>query len=388
MKVGRNDPCPCGSGKKYKKCCLSKDTMIVNDLKNFRLEEVRDPKEIERIRKEVEIKQGPEPHINLVPSIIWKGYRWRTIYSTLHARNLHETFHEFILVRLKSHFGPEWKAEQDKLPPEKQHILLKWLRALNKLSVSKSAVKEGEHLWSAEATGPVRALNQFAYDVYCLESQKKLPDFLIKKIKNYNEFQGARYEIATAAIMLRAGYEIEFLDDKHLQEKHCEFIAKHRLSGISYGVEAKSRRRKGVMHEAGEFDASKDVKGDVRNLLKKAITQRPKGMPFIIFIDLNLPPEPNVKIENRKWFGDIKNLLDERGNSSDMNPDPFNALTLTNFSYYYQGDDEVASGGEYLQIIGFHPENKVYKNFPVQDIQPLEDIRGCLDRYSYIPKEV
>ncbi len=21
MKIGRNDPCPCGSGKKYKKCC-------------------------------------------------------------------------------------------------------------------------------------------------------------------------------------------------------------------------------------------------------------------------------------------------------------------------------------------------------------------------------
>jgi hypothetical protein len=25
MKAGRNDPCPCGSGKKYKKCCLRKD---------------------------------------------------------------------------------------------------------------------------------------------------------------------------------------------------------------------------------------------------------------------------------------------------------------------------------------------------------------------------
>ncbi|MEW6759152.1 MAG: SEC-C metal-binding domain-containing protein, partial [Acidobacteriota bacterium] len=22
---GRNDPCPCGSGKKFKKCCLGKD---------------------------------------------------------------------------------------------------------------------------------------------------------------------------------------------------------------------------------------------------------------------------------------------------------------------------------------------------------------------------
>src|SRR6266508_4152448 len=25
MNIGRNDPCPCGSGKKYKKCCLAKD---------------------------------------------------------------------------------------------------------------------------------------------------------------------------------------------------------------------------------------------------------------------------------------------------------------------------------------------------------------------------
>ena len=23
LKIGRNEPCPCGSGKKYKKCCIS-----------------------------------------------------------------------------------------------------------------------------------------------------------------------------------------------------------------------------------------------------------------------------------------------------------------------------------------------------------------------------
>jgi methionyl aminopeptidase len=28
VKVGRNDPCPCGSGLKYKKCCLGKDTQV------------------------------------------------------------------------------------------------------------------------------------------------------------------------------------------------------------------------------------------------------------------------------------------------------------------------------------------------------------------------
>lgn len=31
-KVGRNDPCPCGSGKKYKKCCLKKDVEPVASL--------------------------------------------------------------------------------------------------------------------------------------------------------------------------------------------------------------------------------------------------------------------------------------------------------------------------------------------------------------------
>ncbi|MBO5364906.1 MAG: SEC-C domain-containing protein, partial [Clostridia bacterium] len=23
--IGRNDPCPCGSGKKYKHCCMERD---------------------------------------------------------------------------------------------------------------------------------------------------------------------------------------------------------------------------------------------------------------------------------------------------------------------------------------------------------------------------
>ena len=29
-KIGRNDPCPCGSGKKYKRCCLAKGALNRN----------------------------------------------------------------------------------------------------------------------------------------------------------------------------------------------------------------------------------------------------------------------------------------------------------------------------------------------------------------------
>lgn len=55
IKVGRNDPCPCGSGKKYKKCCQGKPGSPDVDLKtlyyqrlNIRLKE---PGDIAAIRK-------------------------------------------------------------------------------------------------------------------------------------------------------------------------------------------------------------------------------------------------------------------------------------------------------------------------------------------------
>jgi hypothetical protein len=31
QKIGRNDPCKCGSGKKYKKCCMDKNRKIMNE---------------------------------------------------------------------------------------------------------------------------------------------------------------------------------------------------------------------------------------------------------------------------------------------------------------------------------------------------------------------
>jgi len=55
VKVGRNEPCPCGSGRKYKKCCLGKKRSAVLEMKlayakkyNIRLKEKND---IERIRE-------------------------------------------------------------------------------------------------------------------------------------------------------------------------------------------------------------------------------------------------------------------------------------------------------------------------------------------------
>jgi len=40
MKVGRNDPCPCGSGKKYKKCCMEKDVEEIEEITHAKLLEL------------------------------------------------------------------------------------------------------------------------------------------------------------------------------------------------------------------------------------------------------------------------------------------------------------------------------------------------------------
>jgi len=38
--VGRNDPCLCGSGKKYKKCCESKATFSIEEVQSEEFERI------------------------------------------------------------------------------------------------------------------------------------------------------------------------------------------------------------------------------------------------------------------------------------------------------------------------------------------------------------
>ena len=40
-KVGRNDPCPCGSGKKYKKCCEQKSAIQRRTFSNMTSQNVK-----------------------------------------------------------------------------------------------------------------------------------------------------------------------------------------------------------------------------------------------------------------------------------------------------------------------------------------------------------
>ena len=56
-KIGRNEPCHCGSGQKYKKCCLPKETSLPTPAAQEPLQEMFITNEVKRLQKQAEAKQ-------------------------------------------------------------------------------------------------------------------------------------------------------------------------------------------------------------------------------------------------------------------------------------------------------------------------------------------
>jgi SWIM/SEC-C metal-binding protein len=70
-KIGRNDPCPCGSGKKYKKCCLASDREKALDERSMKQPE--DAAAAERISLAFSFDKDIDGYSNRVVDLIHKG---------------------------------------------------------------------------------------------------------------------------------------------------------------------------------------------------------------------------------------------------------------------------------------------------------------------------
>ena len=85
VKVGRNDPCPCGSGLKFKKCCLDRSTAETQDLatlyaQKYRIR-IKKGKDIEGIRRAGRLVLDT---LDLVESKIRPGMATEEINSLVH----------------------------------------------------------------------------------------------------------------------------------------------------------------------------------------------------------------------------------------------------------------------------------------------------------------
>jgi methionyl aminopeptidase len=88
-KLGRNDPCPCGSGLKYKKCCLGKDVQDLQDLEELYSRKysirLKKPQDIDGIRSAGRLVLET---LDLVESKIAPGMRTEEINTIVHEFTL------------------------------------------------------------------------------------------------------------------------------------------------------------------------------------------------------------------------------------------------------------------------------------------------------------
>ena len=329
-KVGRHDPCPCASGLKYKKCCLNAPQQAFeNTTPNSQSEWV----------------YLPGTKLQVMRGVMWHGKRFRVIWNRLFWCDPQKTFHDFLTDSvIPQTLSPNWFGRQRKLPHDEQHVLLAWYKEKSRLV----KVHQGQRHCGIVASGAAQALISFAYDLYCLWAINKLPRFLIHRLRDRLTFQSTRYEVAVAAYFARAGYEITFLDNLVRSQKHCEFIAKHKETDIEIYVEAKSRRRPGVLHEGGEFNAETNIKGDIFGLFFDAVKQAPSGKAFLIFVDLNLPHDAVMQGAEPQFLLDIKARLRDRIEKLRDDRTPETALYLTNYAYYYSGERPAPVPGQFI----------------------------------------
>lgn len=347
-KPKRNDPCWCGSGKKYKKCHLDQDADGLRSAREVLPEAMaqfaRDAER--RARVELRLREQYGIYINYVTPVQFQGRKVWAIGTRLYPDNPpNQTYAEFLVSVLGTELGDDWLAEQNALPREEQHFLR---RAYTEYCMWQHREAEGVErdasgLWSAAPDGWTQYLLSVAFDVASLIQTGGVPEGILRRLRIVDQYQGARYEIAVAAIFARLGCEIRWIDDEDAREaKHPEFLAVR--GDLTIAVEAKSRHRSGVIHTPGERDERRAARGDVQRLYNRAREKQVGELPFMIFIDVNAPPSPDVHAFDTRWARDIRQWLPVQ----DAN-NHYRALCVTNFSPHYTGTD-IAVAGEHVFV--------------------------------------
>ncbi len=380
MKIGRNQPCPCGSGKKYKKCCKDKTQEARMDAgsrtSGFEREmaiKVAEHSRKERLREEEFGKVRPIIHVD------HQGHKFVAVGDQLHYSNEKEwvTFPDFLLSYIKTVLDADWGQAELTKPLEERHQILKWYDEACRFQSVQEKNEDG--LFSSIPSGPFSAYLLLAYDLYVLRDHMALQAEVVRRLKNKDQFQGARYELFVAATCCRAGFHIDFEDETDRSKKHPEFIATHRETGQRISVEAKSRHRAGVLDFKGGRLSEGRIKVGVERLLRKAL-QKPTEWPYVIFVDINLPPLP-TNIFETEWFKEIVGTVDRVRSDPEEVIDQFNLLIFTNHPHHYGDNTEPDPQKHAFCVIPKHPK------IPEANSEAILAIYDSALKYGNVPND-
>jgi hypothetical protein len=348
-KIGRNQPCPCGSGKKYKKCCASLNPPSRPSAPPFKIrtgtfESLPAPVQLAFLQKQAkEALIAPERikrygHVRPPIIVDHQGYKVALVGNRLIWAQHWKTFHDVLHTYIAGVVGIKWgQAEQSKPYPER-HPIMQWYHDLRAFQKTRKE-NTGADVYEVIATGPAVAYLSLAYDLYVLEHHALLPARLVNRLKSKEQFQGARYECHVAACFVRAGFKVIPEDETDPNRTHCEFNAFHHATNAPYSVEAKSRHRHGYLGRSGPKVPLDQIRADIYALLQDAL-RKEADHPRIIFIDANAPPEDGAVFE-ADWFKRIAEQVKRLEDTQGDRPYPSAFVFFTNSPDHYAPVDEL-----------------------------------------------
>lgn len=337
-KLGRNERCPCGSGKKVKRC---------HGVPNFDYEEMmsRGAEEALRMaeinRMQQQRQQGLGRPIVAAQAV---GKRNVAVGDRL-FQGAWPTFHDFLYSYILDVLGRDWFEAQAKLEHNERHPVIQWHERF--LRASKAASLASGETRQTPMTGAISAFLTLAYDLYTLEHNNvqtrnpQLRKTLIGRLKCQDQFIGVRYEIRVAAMLLRAGFELEWEDETDRRTKHVEYTATYPRTGKAFGVECKIRNHdaaKQANHHLGKFA------GLVSDALKKATPH-----DRLIFVDLNTLAHAYVPGGPHDWRTISVNTLRKFEAQPKAATLPAAVVFITNYPDHHHLDTQVPDAGAVVE---------------------------------------
>ncbi|MGA2712342.1 MAG: SEC-C domain-containing protein [Bryobacteraceae bacterium] len=180
MKVRRNDLCPCGSGKKFKKCHLARSASILVPMRtpNSPLQPSFVRRASERLeherkkRDEHSSKYGQVLPIMHVPE--FQGDRLVGVGTTMYRVRKRQTFTNFLFDYGLSRFGVEWVNEQNSLPLDLKHPLV--IMHCKALEFVRAQPVRPEGYVTVKARGPLSFCAAFYHDLYTVAHNRNIDE--------------------------------------------------------------------------------------------------------------------------------------------------------------------------------------------------------------------
>jgi hypothetical protein len=288
-------------------------------------------------------------------------------------------FTDILLTFVPNTFGKDWFDAEVAKPRGTRHPVFEArYRAMSYMNVQP---RDARGVYKVSMTGPMLGYFTFAYDLFTVQDNGRLDLRLIERLKNCEQFQGAKHELFAEATCLRAGFCIEHEDETDGSTRHAEFTATHKATGQKFSVEAKSKHRPGVLGFPGTRQEEGQHNLNVGQLLNDAIRKNTPH-PLVVFFDLNLPWLSASKLleERIPPHPVIEGTLD-RMRRRNSGRDPINLLVITNHPEHYSTDEEAAPSPQIMSILSQLPVKPVAWPTALMAIHQASNVYGRIPQF-------